>query len=410
MHVGGADSATSADATTEGSSGRTLMPRSAQSCRRATCTNSCCGDGRVTGLHHRIEARARRRQDRRAGLWPERLTLGNSRRWICSRSTGRVLEVCVGTGLNLPHYSPQVSVTALDLDPERLAAASVRAAELRRPVALVRADAARMPFGPGRLRHRRVHAGHVRIREQNRSAGGDVPRPAARRQPAPPGPRPVAMVLPGPTCDPGRRGRIHDAAAPTPPPGPDRTAGGTPPLMRLCGFAPPRNRRARPSERPDLPLSAHTHADVRGLRAPSRGLGIFRCESAPMPRSGGHRLATNRRFRAQYLRSLTNRRTSESGPRERPPMSRIAPLEDTLYAAEYALADERSRRAARATVWLTGILLVLVVTRCLHGPAGKEVVEPRSSASRSTPRSRRRSGRVVSDFLRFVAAGLCGQL
>ena len=103
----------------------------------------------MTGLHRRIEARARRRQDRRAGLWPERLTLGNSRRWICSRSTGRVLEVCVGTGLNLPHYPPQVSVTALDLDPERLAAASVRAAELRRPVALVRADAARMPFGPG---------------------------------------------------------------------------------------------------------------------------------------------------------------------------------------------------------------------------------------------------------------------
>ena len=100
-------------------------------------------------MHHRIEARARRRQDRRAGLWPERLTLGNSRRWICSRSTGRVLEVCVGTGLNLPHYSPLVSVTALDLDPEWLGGASVRAAELRRPVALVRADAARMPFGPG---------------------------------------------------------------------------------------------------------------------------------------------------------------------------------------------------------------------------------------------------------------------
>lgn len=100
-------------------------------------------------LQSRIQARAQRRQDRRAGLWPEPLALGNSRRWICTRSTGRVLEVCVGTGLNLPHYSPHVRVTALDLDPGRLAAARVRAAELGRPVALVRADAARLPFRPG---------------------------------------------------------------------------------------------------------------------------------------------------------------------------------------------------------------------------------------------------------------------
>jgi ubiquinone/menaquinone biosynthesis C-methylase UbiE len=103
----------------------------------------------MTVVRRRIEARARRRQDRRAGLWPEPVTLGDSRRWICSRSTGRVLEVCVGTGLNLPNYPPHVSVTAVDLDPERLTVARVRAAELRRPVALVSADAARLPFGPG---------------------------------------------------------------------------------------------------------------------------------------------------------------------------------------------------------------------------------------------------------------------
>ncbi|WP_129783640.1 class I SAM-dependent methyltransferase [Promicromonospora panici] len=89
-----------------------------------------------------------RRCDVRAGLPPERLILRNSRQWICSRATGRALEVAVGTGLNLRHYPDDVALTALDLDQELLSIARERA-EVSRQVSLVRADAAHLPFPTG---------------------------------------------------------------------------------------------------------------------------------------------------------------------------------------------------------------------------------------------------------------------
>lgn len=79
----------------------------------------------------------------RTGAPPEPLMLGNSRDWVCTRATGRVLEVSVGIGLNLPHYPAGVELTALDLDPELLA---VTRAQRARDAALVQADAAALPF------------------------------------------------------------------------------------------------------------------------------------------------------------------------------------------------------------------------------------------------------------------------
>src|SRR5688572_21365914 len=99
---------------------------------------------RRLGPHGPSEAaRERRRRDRRAGLPPERLILRDSRQWICSRATGSVLEVSIGTGLNLRHYPDDVGLTALDIDPEMLSAARRRGEALHK-VSLLQADAAHL--------------------------------------------------------------------------------------------------------------------------------------------------------------------------------------------------------------------------------------------------------------------------
>lgn len=89
--------------------------------------------------------RERRRWDRRAGLAPERWTLGNSRQWICSRAAGRVLEVGVGTGLNVPHYADHIGLTAVDRNRQMLSVARARADVIGK-VSLLQADAAQLPF------------------------------------------------------------------------------------------------------------------------------------------------------------------------------------------------------------------------------------------------------------------------
>ncbi|MPZ29098.1 MAG: methyltransferase domain-containing protein [Micromonosporaceae bacterium] len=85
------------------------------------------------------------RYDRDIRLF-EKLQFGGGREWVCSRATGRVLEVAVGTGRNLGLYPPGVTVTGLDLSPAMLAVARRRAAELGRPVELREGDAQALPF------------------------------------------------------------------------------------------------------------------------------------------------------------------------------------------------------------------------------------------------------------------------
>lgn len=69
--------------------------------------------------------------DHRMAVW-ERAFFADTRAWIGSRARGRVLEVAVGTGLNLPHYPPEAEVTGIDFSPAMLAIARKRAAELGR--------------------------------------------------------------------------------------------------------------------------------------------------------------------------------------------------------------------------------------------------------------------------------------
>ncbi|HET9139229.1 class I SAM-dependent methyltransferase [Actinophytocola sp.] len=77
----------------------------------------------------------------------DRVMFAGGREWVCSRARGSVLEVAVGTGLNLPFYPDSVQLTGIDLSPAMLALARARAAELGRTVDLRVGDAQALPFG-----------------------------------------------------------------------------------------------------------------------------------------------------------------------------------------------------------------------------------------------------------------------
>ncbi|HET6708710.1 class I SAM-dependent methyltransferase, partial [Amycolatopsis sp.] len=83
--------------------------------------------------------------DAEMGVWDRRL-FGDSREWACGQAAGEVLEVAAGTGLNLPHYPAEVTLTGLDLSEGMLAIARDRARHLGRPVTLQVGDAHRLPF------------------------------------------------------------------------------------------------------------------------------------------------------------------------------------------------------------------------------------------------------------------------
>jgi ubiquinone/menaquinone biosynthesis C-methylase UbiE len=79
----------------------------------------------------------------------DRRIFGDSRQWACSQASGQVLEVAVGTGLNLPHYPAGTAVTGLDLSERMLGLARTRAADLGREVTLRQGTAHALPFGDG---------------------------------------------------------------------------------------------------------------------------------------------------------------------------------------------------------------------------------------------------------------------
>lgn len=99
-------------------------------------------------LEHRRRAWAKLapKYDKKIALF-ERKVLGEEHRaWACSQAGGETLEVAIGTGLNLPHYTTNVSLTGIDLSPEMLAIARDRAAQLGRVIELREADAQALPF------------------------------------------------------------------------------------------------------------------------------------------------------------------------------------------------------------------------------------------------------------------------
>jgi ubiquinone/menaquinone biosynthesis C-methylase UbiE len=86
-----------------------------------------------------------RSYDKQMGFF-DRTLFGSSRSWVCDQASGDVLEVAIGTGLNLTRYPADVRLTGIEWSPAMLAIARGRAAGLGRAVDLTEGDAHAMPY------------------------------------------------------------------------------------------------------------------------------------------------------------------------------------------------------------------------------------------------------------------------
>jgi ubiquinone/menaquinone biosynthesis C-methylase UbiE len=68
------------------------------------------------------------RYDRLMTRW-ERLLFAGDRQWATAQARGQVVEIAVGTGLNLPLYPAEVQVLGIELSPEMLRLARRRTAD-----------------------------------------------------------------------------------------------------------------------------------------------------------------------------------------------------------------------------------------------------------------------------------------
>jgi ubiquinone/menaquinone biosynthesis C-methylase UbiE len=76
----------------------------------------------------------------------ERLLFAGGREWVCSQARGRVLEIAVGTGRNLPFYGDDVQLTGIDFSPSMLVIARERARSIGVDVDLRVGDAQALDF------------------------------------------------------------------------------------------------------------------------------------------------------------------------------------------------------------------------------------------------------------------------
>ncbi|WP_329084551.1 MULTISPECIES: class I SAM-dependent methyltransferase [unclassified Streptosporangium] len=103
------------------------------------------------------DTRLRRYWDRQADSYDRRMALAehrffaDTRPWLCGQAVGDVLEVAVGTGLNLAHYPDDVRLTGVEWSASMLAMARRRAGDLGRTVDLRQDDARALSFADGRF-------------------------------------------------------------------------------------------------------------------------------------------------------------------------------------------------------------------------------------------------------------------
>ncbi|TCN30682.1 ubiquinone/menaquinone biosynthesis C-methylase UbiE [Kribbella orskensis] len=97
-----------------------------------------------TAKQQRVWDKAAHSYDKQIALF-ERIQFAGGREWLAERAQGRVLEVAIGTGRNLPHYPQDVKLTGIELSTEMLSIARDRATELGIAADLRQGDAANLP-------------------------------------------------------------------------------------------------------------------------------------------------------------------------------------------------------------------------------------------------------------------------
>ena len=99
----------------------------------------------ATARQRRVWNKAAPLYDRQIEFF-DRTWFTGGREWLGQRARGRVLEVAVGTGRNLPFYPADVTITGIELSPAMLAIAKQRAVTLDLDADLREGDAEHLTF------------------------------------------------------------------------------------------------------------------------------------------------------------------------------------------------------------------------------------------------------------------------
>jgi len=84
--------------------------------------------------------------DRMLGPLENDARIQEARRYICNSAKGNVLEVGIGTGINIPLYPTDCNITGIDLSEKMLEKAQIQAGKHHRNIELIQADVENIPF------------------------------------------------------------------------------------------------------------------------------------------------------------------------------------------------------------------------------------------------------------------------
>jgi ubiquinone/menaquinone biosynthesis C-methylase UbiE len=76
----------------------------------------------------------------------DRILFQGGRDWACFQADGKILEIAIGTGRNLPHYGAGTAVTGVEFSPAMLELARARAVDVMPDADLRLGDAQRLDF------------------------------------------------------------------------------------------------------------------------------------------------------------------------------------------------------------------------------------------------------------------------